>query len=247
MSLRGAQTWRHEVPHLREMWEDLKARWPREANPQPDRSGDDPGSWRGDSGRLLSASQNRRIDAWCDNVSDCEQRITQRLEEVERASPGQLVGKEYRIKGRDALKDKVAARLEDDFDLDIDNVVASVHDAIRYTCRYDDEIYAGSVTDDIAHMKEQGFHLVKMQNHWADREYKGINSQWRDNESGLTFEMQYHTTSSFEAKQLTHGAYEFLRVRQIARADARQFHAFQREVSARIPVPRDAEGISNYP
>lgn len=83
MSLRGAQTWRHEVPRLREMWEDLKARWPREANPQPDRSGDDPGSWRGDSGRLLSASQNRRIDAWCDNVSDCEQRITQRLEEVE--------------------------------------------------------------------------------------------------------------------------------------------------------------------
>jgi hypothetical protein len=243
----SAETWQHDVPRLRAMWDDLKARWPREVNPPPDRTGDEPGSWRGDSGRALSASQNRRIDAWCDEIGDCEQRITQRLEEVEQASSGQLAGKEYRIKGRDALKDKVAARLENDFDLDLDGAVTSVHDAVRYTYRYDDETYAGSVTDDIARMKEQGFNLVKMQNHWVDREYKGINSHWRDDETGRTFEMQYHTTSSFEAKQLTHGAYECLRVGQIARAEARQFHAFQREVSARIPIPRGAERISNYP
>ena len=108
-------------------------------------------------------------------------------------------------------------------------------------------MYAGGVTDDIARMKQQRFHLVKMQNRWTDHEYKGINSQWRDDESGQTFEMQYHTTSSFVAKQLTHGAYECLRSGQIAPEDARDLHTFQHEVSARIPVPRGAGEISNYP
>ena len=39
-------------------------------------------------------------------------------------------------------------------------------------------------------------------------QYKGINSQWIDPESGQRFEVQFHTRISFEAKQLTHDAYE---------------------------------------
>ena len=37
---------------------------------------------------------------------------------------------------------------------------------------------------------------------------KGINSQWIDPDSGQRFEVQFHTRISFEAKQLTHSAYE---------------------------------------
>ncbi len=42
-------------------------------------------------------------------------------------------------------------------------------------------------------------------------EYRGINSQWRDSQTGHRFEVQFHTVPSFEAKQVTHGAYERLR------------------------------------
>ena len=43
--------------------------------------------------------------------------------------------------------------------------------------------------------------------------YKGINSQWIEPDSGQRFEVQFHTRISFEAKQLTHPAYERLRTR----------------------------------
>jgi hypothetical protein len=190
------------------MWDDLKARWPREVNPPPDRTGDEPGSWRGDSGRALSASQNRRIDAWCDEIGDCEQRITQRLEEVEQASSGQLAGKEYRIKGRDRLKDKTAAVLEYNIGADVGQVLAQVPDVVRYTMQYGASNYADGVGRDIARLKAQGFELVRLKNLWEDAEYKGINSQWRDATTGLNIEVQFHTLIGFEAKQITHIAYE---------------------------------------
>jgi len=229
------------------MWEDLKARWPRETNPQPDRSGDDPGSWRGDSGRLLSASQNRRIDAWCDNVSDCEQRITQRLEEVERASPGQLVGKEYRIKGRDRLKDKAAMSLEAAPGSGLDRLLSNVPDAVRFTLQYDEHDYSAGVTADIGYMKERGFELVKLRNYWDSSEYKGINSQWRDAENGQRFELQFHSQTSFEAKQITHSAYERIRAGRTSEAEAGQLSSFQHRVSGIIPVPVGARDIPEFP
>ena len=42
-------------------------------------------------------------------------------------------------------------------------------------------------------------------------QYKGINSQWIEPDTGQRFEVQFHTGISFEAKQLTHTAYEQLR------------------------------------
>lgn len=245
--LRGAKTWRHEVPRLLAIWEDIKARWPREANPRPDRSGDDPGSWRGDSGRLLSASQNRRIDAWCDDVSDCEQRITGRLEEVERASPGQLVGKEYRIKGRDRLKDKIAAVLEHNSDADVDHVLAHVPDVVRYTMQYGSRDYTHDVGSDLARLKAHGFELVKLKNLWENSEYKGINSQWCDTTTGLQLEVQFHTLIGFEAKQITHAAYERMRSPQTTDVEAAELKLFQQEVTARIPLPSGALDIPEFP
>ena len=57
-------------------------------------------------------------------------------------------------------------------------------------------------------MKSEGFELVKLKNLWAEDQYKGINSQWRRPETGLRFEVQFHTPESLEAKELTHKAYE---------------------------------------
>jgi hypothetical protein len=98
-------------------------------------------SWRGDSGRVLSTSQNRRIDAWCDDIGDFEQQITPRLEEVERASPGQLVGKEYRLKDRERLKDKAAMSLEAAPGSSVDRLLTNIPDAVRFTLQYDEHDY----------------------------------------------------------------------------------------------------------
>ena len=87
-------------------------------------------------------------------------------------------------------------------------------DAIRYTFQYEEARYTQGVLADIARLKDQGFELDKLKNYWSDEQYKGINSQWIEPDTGQRFEVQFHTRISFEAKQLTHGAYERLRSQQ---------------------------------
>ena len=96
-------------------------------------------------------------------------------------------------------------------------------------------------------MKEQGFELDKLRNSWSDDQYKGINSQWIEPETGQRFELQFHTRISFEAKQITHDAYERLRTGQADAFEDMVLEAFQRKVAAVVPVPPGATDIPDYP
>jgi len=100
---------------------------------------------------------------------------------------------------------------------------------------------------DIERLKEQGFEQLKRKNFWSGEEYKGINSQWLDQATGQSFELQFHTRISFEAKQLTHGSYERLRSGQADEFETMVLKAYQREVSGVVPVPPGATDIPDYP
>jgi hypothetical protein len=89
--------------------------------------------------------------------------------------------------------------------------------------------------------------LHKLKNSWSGEQYKGVNSQWIEPGSGQRFEVQFHTRTSFEAKQLTHDAYERLRARQTDKFEQLVLEAFQRKVVADVPVPPGAVDIPNYP
>ena len=88
---------------------------------------------------------------------------------------------------------------------------------------------------------------MKLKNLWADDQYKGINSQWRRPETGLRFEMQFHTPESLEAKELTHKAYERLRGAQASPAERRELEDFQRRVNALIATPSGTAEIKDFP
>jgi hypothetical protein len=242
-----SRSWWQVLPHLKEQWEHHKERWPQEQHPPIDRSTDDPSSWRGDSGRTLNARENAEVDAWCDRIAKAEENITSRIEDTERASAGELAGKNYCLKEPDRVKEKVAAAHEVASNADSDRILADVHDAVRYTLQYSDADYTEGVQSDLGRLKDQGFELIKLKNFWDDAEYKGINSQWQDRETSQTFEMQFHTAESFDAKQLTHKAYERLHGLRTTRRESRELHDYQRKVSSKIPIPNGALDIPEYP
>jgi hypothetical protein len=242
-----SQSWWESMPYLREQWERHKERWPQEQRPPVDRSNDEPGSWRGDSGRSLTPRDNAHVDAACDRMATAETQITERVEDTERASVGSLAGKMFCRKEPDSLKDKVAAELVTNPDADVYEVVASVHDGVRYTLQYDDTEYVNEVYSDIGRMKDHGLELTRLKNLWDDAEYKGINSQWLDRETGQAFEMQFHTPASFEAKQITHKAYERIRNPLTSKEESGELRDYQREVSSKIPIPMGAPEIPEYP
>ena len=92
-----------------------------------------------------------------------------------------------------------------------EEAVSVVSDTIRYIFQYREARYTQGVWTDMERLKGEGFKLHKLKNSWSDEEYKGINSQWIEPDTGQRFEVQFHTRISFEAEQLTRDAYERLR------------------------------------
>jgi len=230
------------------MWAEYRRRWPPGERAPVDKSDDPPGSWRGDNGSFLDRAANGRVEAECDRITQREQeKISPALLDTESQDPDRhLIGFEHCRKGRDRIKEKVFA-FSNDLNISPDEAVSLVHDAIRYTFQYKETSYTQGVQTDIERLKDQGFELHKLKNSWSDEQYKGINSQWIEPDTGQQFEVQFHTRISFEAKQLTHGAYERLRSQQADSFEELVLEAFQKKVTAEVPLPPGADGIPDYP
>jgi len=59
--------------------------------------------------------------------------------------------------------------------------------------------------------------------------------------------LKFNTQISFEAKQLTHPAYERLRDPSTSKAEQDELGEFQRRVNVYVPEPRGARSVENYP
>ena len=244
-----AEKWGKQTEESRWIWSEYQRRWPPEQRAPVKRSDDaPPGSWRGEGNRTLKPEANSRVEAVCDQIADRErEKISPALRAIESQDPDRhLVGFEQRLKGRDRIKDKVCRSVRN-FGRTPEQAVSRVPDAIRYTFEYREARYTQGVWTDIGRLKEEGFKLHSLWNAWSKDQYKGINSQWIDPESGQRFEVQFHTRISFEAKQLTHPAYERLRTRQPDKFEQMVLEAFQKKVSADVPVPPGAPDIPGYP
>jgi hypothetical protein len=244
----AAEKWGETQKESRWMWAEYQRRWPPGERERVDSSDDLPGSWRGDGNRVLDPADNGRVEAACDRIAERErEKISPALRATESQDPDRhLIGFEDCLKGRDRIKEKVYAFIND-LHISPNAAVSLVPDAIRYTFQYQETRYTQAVLADIARLKGQGFELDKLKNSWSDDQYKGINSQWIEPDTGQRFEVQFHTRISFEAKQLTHDAYERLRSQQADSFEELVLEAFQKKVTAEVPIPPGAESIPDHP
>jgi hypothetical protein len=245
----AARQWDEAVPALRQAWQDHRKRWAELERTGPTVYPDVPGAWRGDSGRYLAPDANAEVTRACARVRELgETVITPAMRRIEAEDPNRhLTGLDQRLKGEDRLKEKVAGELRAFRDITPTQALSSVPDPVRFTFCYGERGYADGVRADTERLKSQGFEQIKLKNSWNSDQYRGINSQWRHLESGVRFEVQFHTRASFEAKQLSHSAYERLRNPLTTRPEVRELKAFQRQVCARVGVPLRVAEIENYP
>jgi hypothetical protein len=229
-----AENWNETAELSRWMWTEYRHRWP-------------PGD-RADGSVPLDKVTDDRVDAECGRVAERErEKISPALRDVENQDPDRhLIGFEHRLKGRDRIKEKVSGTIRD-FDRSPEEAVALVRDTIRYTFQYQETRYTQGVRADVERMQERGFELDKLKNSWSGEQYRGINSQWTDPATGQRFELQFHTRISFEAKQLTHSAYERLRTLETDKFEELVLEAFQRKVTMAVPVPPGALDIPDQP
>jgi hypothetical protein len=237
-----------EAQRFLEVRADLERRWPAEQHPAVDRSADPPGSYRSDSGFYLSPERHADTIAAIGRVREAEPTISADVKATEQENTygGWLEGFDFRLKGEDRLKEKVAEKLEAEPRITTGEALREVADGIRYTYCFLPENYARGYYDIKKQLESCGYEMYHSKNSWTDPEYKGINARWAT-PGGQRFEVQFHTPESFHAKHhVTHASYERIRDPATSRSELRELHAFQREVCSRIRVPDGAADIPNY-
>jgi hypothetical protein len=152
----------------------------------------------------------------------------------------------FALKDPDRFKEKFARLIERYPGADPHELAASIPDGVRYTLIFDFDYYAAGVEAGHARLTDAGYERIETKPSWNSDQYKGVNSQWQEPASGVRFEIQFHTAESWDAKQKTHAAYEKIQAPGTSVAEVERLRAYQRQVSAEVPIPPGALGIEPY-
>jgi hypothetical protein len=152
----------------------------------------------------------------------------------------------YALKEPDRFKEKLYELIKDEPDKPAEQHVEEIHDGIRYTFVSDCESYVHTVSHATEILKATGFELGVRKNTWATDEYKGVNTRWRDHESGCRFEVQFHTHESWQVKQATHIAYTRIHDTRTPADERERLRAYQREISSGLALPAGWADIKDY-
>ena len=245
-------SWGVAAPELLATWRALEEKYGYGGEPPEPAPQADGGSWRGNGGRSLDATSNAELDRGYARIREIgENVIAPAILRVAAEDPTRtLAGFDRRIKGIDRLKEKVFDRMRSK-GRSPDEALAQVSDVVRFTFVYGETTYADGVRSDLQRLEAIGFTQLKRRNTWSSDQYKGINTQWQEPQSGVRFEVQFHTEASLEAKELTHQAYERIRTMTESTSatdrETADLQRFQFRVNSVTPMPPGVPDIDDYP
>ncbi len=229
----------------------------RPANGDTPRTTDDGGwEWKGlrlmpDANRVADdAIAARRSAEGRDSAGNYgEHGITPAMRRIEAGlEHGSLVPdtEKFALKSPDRFKEKLAKAIEQRPDSSPSELAHEIHDGIRYTLVFNADHYTDGTKEACTKLTEQRYELTRLANRWDGDEYKGINSRWIDSRSSQSFEIQFHTPESWDAKQKTHDTYEKLNNPATPLREVEQLRAYQRQVSSGIELPDRWKEITDY-
>jgi hypothetical protein len=152
----------------------------------------------------------------------------------------------FALKSADRFKEKLAKLIARNPDKPPGELAKEIHDSVRYTYLFEETHYFEGVWQVHDALEDQGYELEVRRNRWDNPEYKGVNTRWRDIDHDLRFEVQFHTPSSWAAKQRTHSAYEQIADPRTPPRERARLRSEQAEVSAAIPIPPRCAEIHDY-
>ena len=152
----------------------------------------------------------------------------------------------FALKGADRFKEKLAKLIQRYPGESPELLANKIHDGVRYTFLSETADYVAGIWEATDKLHGQGYEQIVRTNNWGAAEYKGVNTRWRDPESGLLFEVQFHTSESWDAKQRTHEAYEKINDVRTPVGEVERLRQYQREVCDKIPLPLGWQTIPDY-
>jgi hypothetical protein len=216
------------------------------------------GSWEW-NGRYLTPMQSQIADTALSRYSAAEGKnvfggyghsgLTPAMRRIEaQLERGQLLPdtENYALKTPESFKESFADLISRHPDKTAEELSHEIHDGIRYAYIFENDAYSDSTLQVHSRLKSQGFELEARRNSWRNPEHKGISTRWRDPAHDLAFEVQFHTSSSWDAKQRTQRSYRRITDPATPPAERVQLRAIQAKTSAVVPLPPGAASIPDY-
>ena len=150
------------------------------------------------------------------------------------------------LKEAERFREKFASLIARNPDLPAEQLVTRVCDAVRYAFTFEPTDYTDGTWLVHRRLKAQGFELEVRRNRWDSPEYKGIRTQWRDPAHDLPFEVQFHTTASWDVLRRTHETYLMITDPATPPAERARLRARQVAASTAAPAPPRCAEISDF-
>jgi len=169
-------------------------------------------------------------------LSKIEPAVTDDLVNLAKNNGGRMEGLDFRLKTLESLERKLIS----------DGVNEPMNDVLRYTVIIDDDLAKG--TNAIMQgLESKGYQTIKVKNTFQDGKlYKGINTNVKS-PGGSVFEIQYHTSESFNVKQnINHSLYEQYRLLNPKSAEAIKLEQQMIINSNSIKLPVNISSIKSY-
>jgi hypothetical protein len=217
-----------------------------------------PGSWES-NGRRLDPAQRRIAEDALARYRKAEGRnvfgtyghsgLTSAMRRIEALlERGQLAPdtEAHALKPADRFRERLADLILRHPDKPAEELAVEVHDGVRYAFLFDTAHYAEATMQVHSRLKGQGFELEARRNCWENPEYKGINTRWRDPAHDLAFEVQFHTTSSWDVRQRAGALHQEITDPATPPTDLVRLRAALADMSAAIPAPPGCAAIPDF-
>ena len=173
-----------------------------------------------------------------------EPQVTKDLQQVVKNDNAELAGLQFRFKGKNSLADKLE-RKSLEKNISVEEYAKRVTDVLRYTEQSSEEALYNNFNSFVRQMNERGYEMIEVNNTWYDGSvYKGINTLMRTPD-GYVFEMQFHTPTSLEIKEINHKLYEESRKPSTSQSERDRLELEMSRNANNVPTPTNVGKIKN--
>ena len=238
--------WSEALPSLRAAWEEHEDRYPERERVTPQTHMD--GSWSSGETRRLTPEQNTEATKACADIHDEGERvILPALRQIEAADPH----RPWQA-WNTCSKERIASRRRSPSGFGITRTCLLGKPPPKYRMPCDSRSHTVSrITPTVFWQMSNAcrgwLRAREVEEPVGERSVQGRQQPVARPETGLRFEVQFHTPQSREAKELTHQAYERLRDPLTSKAEETELEAYQRRVNALVKRPPDVFRIEDYP
>ena len=178
-----------------------------------------------------------------DKASHNEPAISALLKSME-SDKVHLTGFDYRLKSVESTSRKILLNAHD-MEISVEEASKNIRDSLRYTYLIDDSDYVSTIKLISDALLASGYTYISFKNYWKNKStsYQGVNTFLQD-KNGLIFELQFHTPSSYDAKEVkTHKYYEIIRSETASDAEKEEASKIQDAIFALVPIPEGVESL----